>query len=160
MQAQVKKPRTAGKSGQSRTADRLRTQGIVRDLNISKVSRHDSLKRRVKEVKSLCRSIGLHFRPHAVVQSGVRTLVVMVHHVIVTFSPSSNALLALRKEGIKADEYWRAVKDVLWAAAYLMLLVNLLLVLRRIVRLLRPFVKALLVLMRVLWLVMSWSLRG
>ena len=160
MQAQVKKPRTARLSGQSRTADRLRKQGIVRNLNISDVSRHDSLKRRVREVKSLCRSFGLHFRPHAVVQSGARTLVVMVHHVIVTFSPSSNALLALRKEGIKPDEYWRAVKDVLWAAAYLMLLVNLLLVLGRIVRLLRPFVKALLGLVRVLWLVMSWSLRG
>jgi len=159
-QAHFKKPRTAGKSGQSRTKDGLRTQEMVRNPNTCDVSRHDSLKRRIMEVKSLCRSIDLQFRPYAVVQSGARTLVVMVHHVILTFSPSSQALLALRKEGTKADEYWGAIKDVLWAAAYLMLLVNLLLVLGRIVRMLRPFAKALWGLVRVLWLVMSWSLRG
>jgi len=156
-QVPVKKTRNSGKSSESRGPKPQELDGSPRMCNIS---RNDSLKRRISEVKSLCRSVDLHFRPYAAVQSGARTVIVMVHHVIMTFNPSSEALLALRKEDTKADEYWGAVKDVLWAAAYLVLLVNLLLVLGRVGRVLLRFAGVVLGPVRMVWAVVRWCLLG
>ncbi|MCJ1244992.1 hypothetical protein MMC30_002193 [Trapelia coarctata] len=160
VQVRAKKVRESGKSDQSRTGSGQKPQDFNGKAAMCNVSRNDSFKRRISEAKSLCRSVDLHFRPYAAVQSGIRTLIVMVHHVIMTFNPSSKALLALRKEDTKADDYWGAVKDVLWATAYVMLLVNLLLVLGRVVRVLLRFASVVLGPVRVVWVIVRWCLLG
>ena len=124
------------------------------------ITRQDSLKRRIAELKCLSRGINLHFQPYFAAQYGFRHLVIMVHHVLVTFHPSSPALMILRTEDANGREYWAAVKNVLWATLYLVLLVNLTLLMGRAVKAVVQFGRVFMVPVRFVWAVMRWCLFG
>ncbi|MCJ1478571.1 DNA replication protein psf2 [Lambiella insularis] len=105
--------------------------------SIGGIVRSHSLKQRVAEVRAIYDDIELTFSPYALTEFVVRTLIIMVHHVVVTLSPSSPALAVLgESEALEDGEYWAAVKEVLQAGVYLLVLLALMLMAGKAIRVL------------------------
>ncbi|KAL6717164.1 hypothetical protein ACLMJK_005079 [Lecanora helva] len=57
----------------------------------------------------------------------------MICHVVQTLHPQSEAVMILRSPTLRARDYLGAVKDLILAAGYLLLLINIVLVLRKVI---------------------------
>ena len=58
----------------------------------------------------------------------------MVQHVLMTLNPASPALRVLRKKDARVEDYFNAVRDLLLAGAYLLVLLNIILAVGKVVR--------------------------
>ena len=123
--------------------------------------RTDSLKRRMAEAKSLYSGFEFRTHPRIAIDYALRTVVIMVHHVLMTLSPSSRALAVLwGYEDPEKGEYWTAWSAVLWALAYVLLLTSLLLIAGRMLKFLLRVGRLLLRPMRMIWMIGRWCLIG
>ena len=123
------------------------------------MQRNDSLKRRVAEVKSPYSGFEFHCRPSVIVKYVLRAVVIMVHHVLMTLNPSSNALAVLwGSEDPGQGGYWAAWGEVLRAGVYVLLLISFILAVGRILKIVVRVGRMLLRPVRLIWKVGRWCL--
>lgn len=133
----------------------------ARESIMSDIMRSNSLKRRVVEVQAVYSSVHLKLSPYSPAKVVVRTLIIMVHRVLVTLSPSSRALAVLGElEPLEAGEYWAAVREVLQAVTYLLILMGVILVAGKVFRTLIKIKDVLLIPVSVGWRVGMWCFVG
>ncbi|MCJ1415878.1 hypothetical protein MMC32_002212 [Xylographa parallela] len=129
------------------------------DKPVCGIQRNDSLQRRVAEVKSLYGGFEIHFRPCVTIRYVLRAVVIMVHHVLMTFNPSSHALAVLwGSEDPKEGEYWAAWGEVSRAVVYVLSLITILLAVGRMLKIAVRIGNLLLRPARLIWRVVRWSL--
>jgi hypothetical protein len=119
-----KRARFAERSSQSPMVDVFEDTGSGAGCGIH---RNDSLRKRIAAIRTLVPGVDLRLEltPYAVGKQVVRLLVIMLHHVVVTFHPSSMTMHVLRDENAGREQYWAAVAEVLKAVVYLLVFVHL-----------------------------------
>lgn len=89
-----------------------------------------------------------------------RRLMDMIHHVLLTLHTSSPALEVLRTPNAKMEEYLAALKDVIWAIFYLLVLLNIVMVVRKVLKLAAIAINLIWLPLKLVLLVARWLLLG
>lgn len=89
-----------------------------------------------------------------------RRLMDMVHHILLTLHTSSPALEVLRTPNAKMEEYLAALKDVIWAILYLLVLLNIVMVVGKVLRLAAIAINLIWLPLKLVLLVARWFFLG
>ena len=134
------------------------------------LERRDSLARRLHEIRSLVRNVlGTRqageprgVKPMAIALA--KRLIVMLHHVLITLGPGSTSLRLLisasshnaGKAGKEA--YWSALRDVVSAVGYLIVLLNVAVLIWRIVKATVAFIGLVMAPAKLAFLLWRWCI--
>ena len=127
----------------------------ARDFDDDK-DRRSPLVWQIDEVYHLWQDMDSKLRTSAKIQLVVHHLAKMAHHVLLTFHPSSPTVIVLKTRTGRAEDYIAAVKDVVQAALYLILLLSIFMVALKALKVLMSLTQCVLVVFRLAWAVVRW----